>query len=55
MFGEKELRPDIELPTCQVLIATGANRALQDNKGQTAYNLVLKYRYPQEFLDLLKP
>ena len=52
-FGD-ELRPDIEFPTFQALVEAGANRAVRNHEGKTAFDLAMQWDYPSEYLRLLQ-
>ena len=55
IFNSDECRPDIEFPVFYELVAAGADRAIKNGEGKTAYDLATQWQYPEEYLALLNP
>jgi ankyrin repeat protein len=53
-FGD-ECRPDMEFPVFQALVSAGADRAIKNHDGSTAFDLATLNGYPEECLKLLDP
>jgi ribA/ribD-fused uncharacterized protein len=55
VFGDDELRPDVEFSEFHALVLAGTDRSIKNNSGKTAYDLAVQWQYPDEYLKLLDP
>lgn len=55
IFFSDEFRPDIEFPIFHALVSAKADLGIRNQEGKTAYDLAMKWKYPEEYLSLLNP